>query len=344
MWQLIGHKAAVSLLQNGLSLGTLAHAYLLVGPPRVGKMTLALELARALNCRENEPPCGRCDSCRKIASGLHADVQVIALALDEKTGKPRTEIGIDQVREMQHAASLPPFEGDSRVFIINGAESLSLEAANCLLKTLEEPVGHTVFILLATSEGQLPETVMSRCQRLKLHPLAVTEVESALVERWDVEPGQARLLARLSHGCPGWAIAAAADDSLLTQRQEGLDRLFSVMDADCEERLACAAEMAGQFSQDRGRVYQALELWLDCWRDLLLVKAGKPEMVRNIDHAETLASIAGGWGLSQVRNFIGDILAAGEQLRQNANPRLVLDVLMLDIPGKERAGGGSLAA
>ncbi|MFC2048414.1 ATP-binding protein [Chloroflexota bacterium] len=182
VWQVVGQTNVVSLLQRGLGTDSLAHAYLFVGPAHVGKMTLALNLAQALNCEATEPPCGECTSCQKIASAKHADVQIIGLSHGEDSAeaKPQTEISIDQIRQIQHSASLPPFEGRYRVFIIDGAELLSIEAANCLLKTLEEPAAKVVFILLTTNERLLPETVISRCHRIELPPLAVNKVEAAL--------------------------------------------------------------------------------------------------------------------------------------------------------------------
>lgn len=338
MWQVVGQDRAVTLLQRSLERGALAHAYLFVGPPHVGKLTLAMNLAQALNCHGAEPPCGVCDSCQKIAAANHADVQVIGLTANGSSGetKPRTEIGIDQIRDMQHSASLPPFEGKYKVFIINRAEFLSIEAANCLLKTLEEPADRAVFILLTTNERLLPATVTSRCQRLELPPMAPSEIEAILDSRWTVEPGKAKLLARLCHGCPGWAISAATDDSLLKQRADRLNRLLDILNADYEERFAYAADLAVQFAQGREAVREILDLWLDCWRDLLLVKAGCSDAITNVDLLATLLDVSRGYELEQIRAVIRGIQSAGQQLRQNANPRLVLEVLMLDIPrGKE---------
>jgi len=334
MWSVIGQTRAVSLFQRSLETGSLAHAYLFVGPAHVGKMTLALNLAQALNCAEAEPPCNQCASCLRVASAKHADVQIIGLSHNGDSGdtRPRAEISIDQIREVQHSASLPPFEGKYKVFIIDGAEFLSLEAANCLLKTLEEPIGKVVFILLTTNEMLLPATVVSRCQRVELFPIPVGEVEIALNRNWGVEPEKAKLLARLSHGCLGWAVSATSDDSLLRQRAESLDKLLDITNADFEERFAYVAQLATQFSQNRGLVYERLNLWLDWWRDLLLVKVGSIDNITNIDRLNTLSDMAGGCNLAQIRAFIRSIRAAGEQLRQNANPRLVLEVLMLDIP------------
>ena len=345
-WQVIGQTRAVSLLQRSLETSSLAHAYLFIGPAHVGKMTLALNLAQALNCEAAEPPCGECASCQKISSAKHADIQIIGLSRDGDSLEttPRMEISIDQIRQVQHSVSLPPFEGKHKVFIIDGAELLSIEAANCLLKTLEEPVGKVAFILLTTNERLLPATVVSRCQRVELLPLAVTEVEAALNRSWSIEPQKAKLLARLSHGCLGWAVATALDQHLLEQRAERLDELLDIITADCEERFAYATQLATRFNQNRGLVQERLDLWLDWWRDLMLVKVGLSDAITHVDRLVMLTDMARGYSLAQIKSFIDSIRAAGKQLKQNANPRLVLEVLMLSVPEVERHDVGNHAA
>jgi DNA polymerase-3 subunit delta' len=159
-------------------------------------------------------------------------------------------------------------------------------------------------------------------------------VEEALQKRWGVEPKQAKLLARLSKGCLGWAIAAASDEQILQERSEKLENLYEVIQSDSETRFGHAAQMATQYTQNRAAVKERLDLWLGWWRDLLLVKAGCPDYVDSIDQLSMLNSLAGRYTMEQIRDCLGSIRAAERQLRQNANPRLVLEVLMLDMPGK----------
>jgi len=342
VWSMIGQTRAVSLLQRSLETDSLAHAYLFVGPAHVGKMTLALNLAQALNCEAAEPPCGQCASCQKIISAKHADVQVIDLSQnkDLTEAENRAKISVDQIEQLQHSASLPPFEGRYRVYIIDVAELLSAGAANRLLKTLEEPLGKIVFILLTINERLVPATVVSRCQRVELLPLAITEVEAALNSNWGIESQKAELLARLSHGCLGWAV----DDGLLQQRTERLDKLLDIISGDFEERIAYVVRLTTQFSQNRGLVQEVLDLWLDWWRDLLLVKVGLSDAATNIDRVTTLIDMARNYRLVQIRTFIDSVRAAGEQLKQNTNPRLVLEVLMISIPEAENHNEGQSAA
>ena len=325
MWQVVGHEKAVALLEKSLKGGKLSHAYLFVGPPHVGKMTVAMNLAQALNCEGEGKPCSGCPQCQRIAGRKHADVRVIGL-------DGRAEIGIDQIREMQHSASLRPFEGRNRVFIIDGAEHLSHESANCLLKTLEEPPPNVQLILLAVNERLLLPTVLSRCQKLELRPLPIPVVERALIDRWEIAPERARVLARLSSGCLGWAVGAVADERLLGDRAERLSALLHLAGVGREERFAYVAQLANQFTKNRESVQEVLSLWVSWWRDLLLIKGGCGDFTTNIDQEATLYREAEIYSLKEVKTFIEGLQRAMEELDQNANPRLVLEVLMLSMP------------
>lgn len=334
MWQILGYPEVVALLERSHRAGSLAHAYLFVGPSHVGKMTLALNLAQALNCEAAEPPCGECASCRRIAAAKHADVRVTTLTSEANStdGKPGTEIGIDEIRELQHAASLPPYEGKQKVFIIGDAEHLSSEAANCLLKTLEEPPSRVSLLLLAARENQLLPTVVSRCQRLELRPLSNARVEAILSQQPQADPEKARLIARLSGGCLGWALAALVEDKMLRQRAERVGALIALATHGCEERFAYAAKLTAQLDKGRKGIEEEFDLWLGWWRDLMLIKGDYSTAITNIDQEAVLRRWSESLSLSQIKNFIDSLLAAREQLSSNANPRLVLEVLMLKMP------------
>lgn len=344
MWNIIGHERAVSYLDRSLTSGGIGHAYLLSGPPRVGKMAVAVQLAQALNCPGPQTPCLECVSCHRIGEGRHADVQVIACeAPSSPDTKAKTEISIEQVRDMQAQSALSPFEGRCRVFIIDGVEYLSLEAANRMLKTLEEPPAHVVFILLTANDEFVPATLVSRCQRLELMPVATTELEAALIQR-SIEPERARLLARLSHGRPGWALSAIGGPALLEQRAGRLEKFFEIINGGYESRFDYAAGLAEDFGKNRRSVVELLDLWADWWRDLLLVKAGAGGNMRNFDYRAEAVAQAGGLTIPQIKSTIQEILSAGEALRRNANARLALEVLMLNIPKKEGRGARKAAA
>jgi len=269
-------------------MGRLAHSYLLIGPPHVGKMALALQLAQAVNCTAPDRPCQVCSQCVRVAAGRHADVQVIALGEEGGTVKV---IGIDQVRELQRAAALKPFEGSCRVFIVDGAERLSQEAANALLKTLEEPPPQVLLLLLTTDEEELLPTIRSRCQRLELHPLRTEEVARALVER-GVPADRARELAVRSQGCPGIALRALQDPSWLEAQEGELEGLMEIVGSTLHQRFALAAGLANRFSTDREGVRAHLHLWLEWWRDLLLVREGAAPHLVHPQLRESLEPLA----------------------------------------------------
>jgi DNA polymerase-3 subunit delta' len=336
MWQVIGQTRAIELLRRSLDSERLSHAYLFVGQPHVGKTTLAINLAQALNCEQETRPCGQCRSCLRIAAGNHPDVQLIGRMANADPGEAGTkkEISITQIKELQRSAGLQPYEGRHRVFIIDGAEYLNEESANCLLKTLEEPPPRVLFILLTVNDNRLLPTIVSRCQRVELFPLPASVIEQALMEQWQVVPEKARVLSRLCRGSIGWAVSASRDESLVQERSQRLDELLSLNDAGLDQRFAFAARLAAQFGKSRDSVEEVLELWLEWWRDVILIKEGCVQFITNIDRETALHSHAECYSLVGIRGFMQAIQEAMVQLGQNANPRLVVEVLMLSIPNK----------
>ena len=341
MWQVIGQDRILSLLDYSLKTNTIAHAYLLVGPRHVGKRTLAFNLAQALNCDGPELPCGQCRSCQRILEGKHADVISISMnskiesAVTSNSLEHKTEIGIKDMLELQRMANLPPYEGKYKVFIIDDAEYLSTEAANSLLKILEEPPQRIAWLLLASEEERLLPTIISRCQRLELKPVPSERVQEILISSYDVDANKAKLLTQLCHGRLGWALSALANDDILEQRSQRIVKLFSLLPAGLEQRFAYAQELASQLSQNRRAGAEIIEIWLDWWRDLMLIKGGCREAIINVDYERTLEEQARELSLSEIEGFLANLCLLQEEISKNVNPRLALEWLMLNLPGKK---------
>ncbi len=342
MWQVYGQEHLTRQLAAGLLTGRLAHAYLLVGPPHVGKMTLAVNIAQAVNCpqREGGAPCGECSQCQRIARGVHPDVQVIGVGRGEEDGPARRDIRIDQVREIEGFLNLSAYEGAGKVVIIDGAELMNAAAANALLKTLEEPPAGTVLLLLTANEDALLSTIRSRCRALYLKPLARAELERRLVSDYAAAPELAARLARLSRGCLGQAVNALRDGEMLEQRDAELERLQEVCSGGLDARFDYAAELAGRFNREREETKELLYLWLGWWRDLLLVKEAAEEYVHNADCLTPLRLQAGGLSTAQVAGFIRRLNGTLAALDGNANARLALENLMLNLPPLPGRGRG----
>jgi len=316
----VGHQWAIDLLLNGLALGRVSHASLIVGPPHIGKTTVARHFAQALNCTGNPVPCGECISCHKTTSGNHPDVRIL--------DAPDETLKIAEVRDLQHELALSPHEGRWRVAVLSDFERATLEAANALLKTLEEPPAQVVLLLTAVETGVLLPTIVSRCQVLSLRALPRSLVKETVISQWGAQPDQADLLASLSGGRLGWAVQALEDEALLARRTEHLDQLSSLMKKGRVERLAYAAVL----SRNPGLVKEVLALWLGWWRDIMLIASGSRVTIMNVDQQEILMRQASQLSLQQAQRMVAQVRSTLRNLDQNVNLRLALEVLLLSLP------------
>jgi DNA polymerase-3 subunit delta' len=323
-WNILGHDWAVEMLHKHAARGEFRHAYLFAGPPGLGRRTLALRFAQALNCATPLAPgvpCGECRDCKQIEGMRHPDVNIIQADSEGGTLK------VDQIREVQRALSLKPYQVNYRVALFLRFHEANDNAANALLKTLEEAPGHAVLILTADTPEQLLPTIISRCEIIRLRPLPVAAIEADLIER-GVEEERARLLAHISGGRPGYARTLVEDGSLLEKREERLNDLQSLLPAPRVEKFSYADKLA----KDKDAMRQAILIWLSYWRDVLLRTAGANTALVNIDRNMEIEFLASRLDLPTARRVVGSLENALEKMERNVNSRLLAEVLLMDWP------------
>ncbi len=328
-WNIVGHEHAIHMLRRTLAAQQVRHAYLLTGPARIGKGLLARRFAQTLLCTGGpdpsiapQEPCNQCLSCRKVLHGNHPDVHVISRAAD------KLYILIEQVRELQSDAARRTMEGRRNVFIIEDAQDMNAQAANCLLKTLEEPEPDVVLLLTVPDTGLLLPTILSRVQKISMQLLTTSQIKQALVGQWEVEAREAELIAALAAGRLGWAVQAVEDEDVLAERKAQLELVVGLPAANKVQRF----DFVQKLGTDGEKVHTLLELWLLWWRDMVLTANGCLDLTINVDMRELLRSQAARIGTSEAERMVRAILQTQEALEQNVNARVALEVLMLDTP------------
>jgi DNA polymerase-3 subunit delta' len=324
-WNVAGHEQAVDLLRRSIETGRVSHAYLLSGPRQVGKCTLALELAKALNCEAASPPCGSCRRCRLIERGLHPEVVVISVQ------PPHRVLRVEDVEAIQAEAALLPTDTERKVFVIREAELLHPDAAARLLKTLEEPPPSVVQVLTTSDPEAMLPTLVSRCQQVRLRPLGRERLADYLMSERGVASEHARLVASLADGCVGRALELAHDDALDARRRR-LEDLWALSTAGRAERLRRARTLAERWSARPDEVRVSLQEWIGWWRDVLLVKRGLEGRVTNVDHVETARRQATALSVQTIVEAVTSARDTLEMLDENVHARLALDVAFLSIP------------
>lgn len=308
-----GQKPALALLQRALAQERIAHAYLFAGPAGVGKRTIARLFAQGLVCAGGERPCGSCAACRRAAHGNHPDIHWI-----EPLG---ASIRIEQVRELRRNAALRPYEAQRKVFVLAGADAMTEQAQNALLKTLEEPPGEAVLILIADAASRLRETIVSRTQMVRFGLLGLREVAGVLEARGMSAP-EAQRLAAVAGGAPGRVLGHSELGEWQERVGSWVDRLIASEAAVEQVAAGLEALPAGGPTLD-----EILDLWLWELRNRVVPMLVEPENSAGEAHPADR-------GDDPAAGFL-DGIAVVEEARQilakNANRRLALDVMLVKL-------------
>jgi DNA polymerase-3 subunit delta' len=313
-----GHEKKIEIIRRTLAKKRTGHAYLFSGIPAIGKRTLALEFIKALNCEKMDSlqdSCGECVSCRKIRRDSHPDVFFV-----EADGQ---FIRINSIREIQERVKCKPMEAARRAFIIDDADKMNEQAANALLKILEEPSVSNLLILVTARPYAMPQTIISRCQHMRFNPLRSETVAKFLAEQTGMDNQKALLLASLSGGSIGNAMELNKED-IVSYRSELL-KLLSVTHRDDPFSLINFASFLGQGKKE---IKQGLNILSAFFRDALVFKeVKKNEMLINQDNSAFISAFAARLSGEQILQNIAQVEKAGEIMEQNVNKSLTLETM-----------------
>ncbi len=301
--EIVGQPKAIHVLSKALHSGHLPHVYLFVGPEGVGKETTALALFFKLICREGIA-CGKCKACRKFIRGVHPDVEII-----RPSGK---SIKIDQIRTLESNLHFAPLESARRLILITEADLLTREAANSLLKSLEEPPLYTLFVLLAPSPDALLPTIVSRSQIVRFRPIPPELISKVLVEQFEKLPEEALGLSVLSQGSIGRALRLSEKGLL-----EELSRFVRVIQSEDPASLISLAEILGGLKQDLEILLEMILVWL---RQSLMASLGLE------DYPLTFPSKAPYEMVLSAMELVEDVIRS---LKYNVNRELAMLALLI---------------
>lgn len=322
---LLGQEKAKKLIRRALTSDRMPHALLFRGPDGVGKQLFARGMAAAINCRGGNrgEACGTCPSCRKFRSGNHPDFLVIS--------PDRGAIKIEQIRQLCQVLSYPPYESETRVVLLEDVHGMRAEAANSLLKTLEEPPADNLLILTADSSREVLPTITSRCQVIPFYNLDQHDTVRILLAGEDgLDRETAELLARLSEGSPGRARLLLKTEMVAVMKKVVSVISDPALDADRDAgTLLQTAAMMAELKDSLPSLLGLLRVWL---RDRLLRACGLPEgLGESADRGGREDGEATTWGPERVFAQLQAINRAEQELARNCNRTLVCEVLLFKL-------------
>lgn len=314
---ILGHDRIVEVLRRSLLVGKTAHSYLFEGVSGSGRRKTAMALIQALFCAESsDDACGACSSCRKVANGNHPDIHTISPLPDKR------DISVEQLRELQRELALRPYEAPRKACIIDPAERMNASSANSLLKTLEEPPGNALIILLTENAGMLLSTVRSRCQLIRFAPLSLEHL-LVLLERNGMSLETATLVAPMSGGSLQKALEL--DNESLTVRRAAVLARIEQLDF---RKIASVFDASEELSGNRDATLELLDMLLSFYRDAVHLGAGNSDIVNSSVRTD-IEAIAAKRPFAKNLDLLERIYETRRSVQRNANPKLALDHLFM---------------
>ena len=328
---ILGQDRPKLTLDKALRSGQIPNAYLFYGQKSVGKKFTAIEVSKALNCKTLGPvdSCDQCTSCLKIEKRIHPDLFILEPKKSSPTAREAV-LKIDEIRELQKKLLYLPYEGNTKVAIINNAECMNSQAANSFLKTLEEPPTKTLIILIASNPHQLLPTVVSRCQGIRFYPLPNEAIKKIICRHLEAETGESQpeeieLRSRRSMG----QVSHALEEDLLktSQDREGLIRLISIVSFKRMDQVFL-------WTKAKAKQTEHIQLILDeltrILRDVALIKIDpETSVVINKDLTQQLKILALQKTMPALLAMCETIQNTKVAIKSNANPQLALENMLI---------------
>ncbi|GAB6086071.1 DNA polymerase III subunit delta' [Alkaliphilus crotonatoxidans] len=317
---IIGQDRTIESLKIALTRKQVSHGYLIEGLAGLGKRTIARELAMGIVCQSKEnKPCHTCQSCIKSQHGNHPEIKWI---------EPEGAIKIEQIRELQKEILMKPYEGKYKVFVLCNAETMTTQAQNALLKTLEEPPTYGVLILLVNNINRLLPTVASRCQALRLRPVEKNKIADFLEAKKGISNEAARVVAAFSDGIPGKALQLLEDEDFIRRR----NTLFEITRELLNQNTIVLLDRVQFFVEEKNYAEELLDIFTSWYRDLLIYRETQAfQFIMNYDKMKEIQEQASKIGLKQLREIIFMIDKAKQNLKSNVNYQLNFEVMLLNI-------------
>jgi len=337
-WPIIGHNKIVNYLQRSIEKDRLSHAYLFYGVAHLGKKTIAKYFVQSSFCKSIETtPCGKCAHCMQFDERIHPDLTIVKRITDSKTGKLKKNISIEQVRKIKDKLALSSFSKKYKIAIIEEADKLSIGAANSLLKILEEPVGKTIFILIASNVETVLPTIISRCQQIKFLPVPFVKIYDYLVDNKGVPSSEALDLSALVQGKPGLIDYFLAEENLKIYYQN-LNNNLDLTNQGYYHRIKFANNILLNVSELEGQkkiVIDFLDDWQSILRDLVLVKNtsasnSKIKLIHNT-FLNSFEKESQKYPNIKLINLLDKIRQSKLYLANNVSPKMVLESFVLEL-------------